>query len=172
MHQSCSSCLNPFSLLLATGDAAYVKMVPSKPMCVEPFTQYPPLGRFAVRDMRQTVAVGVIKAVEKKEGGGKVRSDLKTLNPLLYTAVDGSVACLFSAGQLSVGWDTRAWHAHRVEPPGTRAASPTFGGLLPGWLGHCRSAFLLCASPWHLGGSEPCLLPLQVTKAAAKAGKK
>lgn len=38
-------------------------MVPTKPMCVEPFTQYPPLGRFAVRDMRQTVAVGVIKAV-------------------------------------------------------------------------------------------------------------
>ena len=48
---------------VATGDAAYVKMIPSKPMCVEPFTQYPPLGRFAVRDMRQTVAVGVIKAV-------------------------------------------------------------------------------------------------------------
>jgi elongation factor 1-alpha len=59
-------------LLCDAGDAAYVKMVPSKPMCVEPFTQYPPLGRFAVRDMRQTVAVGVIKAVEKKEGGGKV----------------------------------------------------------------------------------------------------
>lgn len=35
----------------------------------------PPLppGRFAVRDMRQTVAVGVIKNVEKKSGGaGKV----------------------------------------------------------------------------------------------------
>ena len=46
-------------------------MVPSKPMCVEPFTQYPPLGRFAVRDMRQTVAVGVIKAVEKKDVAGK-----------------------------------------------------------------------------------------------------
>lgn len=40
------------------GDAAIVKMVPSKPMCVEAFTEYPPLGRFAVRDMRQTVAVG------------------------------------------------------------------------------------------------------------------
>jgi len=37
------------------------------------FTDYPPLGRFAVRDMRQTVAVGVIKGVTKKEGGqGKV----------------------------------------------------------------------------------------------------
>ena len=43
-----------------------VKMIPSKPMCVEKFTEYPPLGRFAVRDMRQTVAVGVIKDVEKK----------------------------------------------------------------------------------------------------------
>ncbi len=42
-------------------------------MCVETFTTYPPLGRFAVRDMRQTVAVGVIKAVEKKDASGKVR---------------------------------------------------------------------------------------------------
>ncbi|KAG7863961.1 hypothetical protein KL918_005417, partial [Ogataea parapolymorpha] len=45
-----------------SGDAAIVKMIPSKPMCVETFTEYPPLGRFAVRDMRQTVAVGVIKS--------------------------------------------------------------------------------------------------------------
>ena len=57
---------------IKNGDAAYVIMIPTKPMCVEPFTQYPPLGRFAVRDMRQTVAVGVIKAVEKKDIGGKV----------------------------------------------------------------------------------------------------
>jgi len=55
-----------------SGDAAIVKMVPSKPMCVEAFTDYPPLGRFAVRDMRQTVAVGVIKSVEKVEKAGKV----------------------------------------------------------------------------------------------------
>jgi len=52
-----------------SGDAAIVKMIPQKPMCVESFTDFPPLGRFAVRDMRQTVAVGVIKAVEKAEGG-------------------------------------------------------------------------------------------------------
>ena len=50
------------------GDAAMVRMVPTKPMCVESFTEYPPLGRFAVRDMRQTVAVGVIKAVNKRDG--------------------------------------------------------------------------------------------------------
>ena len=56
-----------------SGDAAIVKMIPSKPMCVESFSEYAPLGRFAVRDMKQTVAVGVIKSVEKKEtASGKV----------------------------------------------------------------------------------------------------
>ena len=58
---------------IKAGDAAIVKMIPSKPMCVESFTDYPPLGRFAVRDMRQTVAVGVIKSVVKTDkSGGKV----------------------------------------------------------------------------------------------------
>merc|ERR1712112_489192 len=40
-------------------------------MCVEPFSEFPPLGRFAVRDMRQTVAVGVIKATTPKVAEGK-----------------------------------------------------------------------------------------------------
>uniref|UniRef100_A0A8D0PFG4 Tr-type G domain-containing protein n=1 Tax=Sus scrofa TaxID=9823 RepID=A0A8D0PFG4_PIG len=58
---------------LRSGDAGLVQMIPSKPMCVESFSEYPPLGRFAARDMRQTVAVGVIKAVEKKAAtGGRV----------------------------------------------------------------------------------------------------
>merc|ERR1712048_184547 len=52
---------------IKSGDAAMVQMKPSKPMCVEAFTDYAPLGRFAVRDMRQTVAVGVIKKVQKIE---------------------------------------------------------------------------------------------------------
>jgi elongation factor 1-alpha len=51
---------------IKNGDASIVKLEPSKPMCVETFTEFPPLGRFAVRDMRQTVAVGVIKKVETK----------------------------------------------------------------------------------------------------------
>jgi elongation factor 1-alpha len=54
-----------------SGDACMVTLEPSKPMCVEVFTEYPPLGRFAVRDMRQTVAVGVIKGVSKKDVSGK-----------------------------------------------------------------------------------------------------
>jgi len=57
---------------IKSGDAAIVKLIPSKPMVVETFTEYPPLGRFAVRDMRQTVAVGVIKEVTKKSKDSKV----------------------------------------------------------------------------------------------------
>jgi len=56
---------NPKSI--KSGDAAIVDLVPQKPMCVETFTDFPPLGRFAVRDMRQTVAVGVIKGVKPKD---------------------------------------------------------------------------------------------------------
>jgi len=63
--------LEAFPKNIKSGDSAIVKMVPSKPMCVESFSEYPPLGRFAVRDMRQTVAVGVIKEVTKKLPGQK-----------------------------------------------------------------------------------------------------
>jgi elongation factor 1-alpha len=49
------------------GDSALIILKPTKPMCVESFVEYPPLGRFAVRDMKQTVAVGVIKATTRKD---------------------------------------------------------------------------------------------------------
>merc|ERR1712127_123837 len=62
--------MEDFPKKIKSGDAAIVLMTPSKPMCVETFSEYPPLGRFAVRDMRQTVAVGVIKAVDKSEASG------------------------------------------------------------------------------------------------------
>jgi elongation factor 1-alpha len=60
-------------------EAAIVQMIPQKSMVVETFAEYPPLGRFAVRDMKQTVAVGVIKAVEKKTGDkGKTTKSAQT----------------------------------------------------------------------------------------------
>merc|ERR1711895_308645 len=65
---------------IKSGDAAIVTLVPSKPMCVESFSEYPPLGRFAVRDMRQTVAVGVIKSTTPKEvAGASTKSAEKAL---------------------------------------------------------------------------------------------
>jgi elongation factor 1-alpha len=62
------------------GEAAIAVLIPTKPMCVESYTDYPPLGRFAVRDMRQTVAVGVIKKVTKgqwKDPSAKAAKDAK-----------------------------------------------------------------------------------------------
>lgn len=56
-----------FPKSIKSGDAGIVKMTPSKPMVVEPFSAFPPLGRFAVRDMKQTVAVGVIKETQPKD---------------------------------------------------------------------------------------------------------
>ena len=50
---------------LKTGDAALVKIVPTRPMVIEPVSEFPQLGRFAVRDMGQTVAAGVCVEVEK-----------------------------------------------------------------------------------------------------------
>lgn len=52
---------------LQNGDAAIVTLVPTKPLCVESFAEFPPLGRFAIRDMRTTVAVGVIRSITKEE---------------------------------------------------------------------------------------------------------
>jgi len=53
--------------VIKTNEAAMVEIVPTKPMVVEVYSDYAPLGRFAVRDMRKTVAVGIIKGVVKQD---------------------------------------------------------------------------------------------------------
>uniref|UniRef100_A0A3Q1BTV1 Elongation factor 1-alpha n=1 Tax=Amphiprion ocellaris TaxID=80972 RepID=A0A3Q1BTV1_AMPOC len=72
-----------------SGDAAIVKLIPQKPMVVESFSNYPPLGRFAVRDMRQTVAVGVIKEVEKNDISGKVTKSAQKIEDPRFTSWPG-----------------------------------------------------------------------------------
>ncbi|CAK9059415.1 Elongation factor 1-alpha (EF-1-alpha) (14 nm filament-associated protein) [Durusdinium trenchii] len=49
-----------------SGEVIKVKMRPRSLVCVEPFSAYPPLGRFAIRDQGKTVGVGVIKEVTKR----------------------------------------------------------------------------------------------------------
>lgn len=51
---------------LKTGDAAIVKITPKRPLVIERYKDFPQLGRFAVRDMGQTVAAGVVDDVKKK----------------------------------------------------------------------------------------------------------
>ena len=49
---------------LKKGEAGKVTIRPKKPMCVETFAHFAPLGRFSVRDLKSTVAVGVILSVD------------------------------------------------------------------------------------------------------------
>jgi len=52
--------------VIKQGESAIVVMTPMKPLVVEPFAKFGALGRFAVRDLKKTVAVGVIKSVTYK----------------------------------------------------------------------------------------------------------
>merc|ERR1711991_969969 len=56
---------NPTSIKKDMG--AIVKFVPEKPLVVESFKKFSPLGRFSIRDSKVTVGVGVIMSVEFKE---------------------------------------------------------------------------------------------------------
>jgi elongation factor 1-alpha len=50
---------------IKTGDAARIKVVPSRPMVVEKQSDIPQLARFAIRDMGMTVAAGMILDIVK-----------------------------------------------------------------------------------------------------------
>jgi elongation factor 1-alpha len=52
---------------IKTGDIAVVKIKPTRPIVVEKFSDFPALGRFAIRDMGQTVAAGVVLDVTPKK---------------------------------------------------------------------------------------------------------
>ncbi|TFF89550.1 MAG: translation elongation factor EF-1 subunit alpha [Promethearchaeota archaeon] len=49
------------------GDAALIELKPLRPLVLEKYAEFPQLGRFAVRDMGRTVAVGVVKDSKTKE---------------------------------------------------------------------------------------------------------
>ncbi|EQB67014.1 MAG: translation elongation factor EF-1 subunit alpha [Thermoplasmataceae archaeon] len=51
---------------IKTGDIAVVKVVPDKPLVIEKVAEFPQLGRFAIRDMGQTVAAGQCIDIELK----------------------------------------------------------------------------------------------------------
>jgi elongation factor 1-alpha len=52
---------------LKTGDAAIVKIKPTRPMVIEKVKEIPQLGRFAVRDMGSTIAAGMCMDITPKQ---------------------------------------------------------------------------------------------------------
>ena len=51
---------------IKNGDVAIVKIKPTRAIVIEKFGDFPQLGRFAIRDMGQTVASGVVLDITKK----------------------------------------------------------------------------------------------------------
>lgn len=63
-----------FPTSLSTGNVGLVEMILLKPICIETFFDYPSLGRIILRDLKQTIAVGVVVKVTK----GNIK-DMKSL---------------------------------------------------------------------------------------------
>jgi len=51
---------------IKAGDAAIIKVKPTRPLVIECVKEIPQLGRFAIRDMGQTVAAGMVMDVKPK----------------------------------------------------------------------------------------------------------
>ncbi|MFP3172123.1 MAG: translation elongation factor EF-1 subunit alpha [Acidilobus sp.] len=49
---------------IKAGDTAIVKFKPIKPLVIEKFSDFPQLGRFAMRDMGRTIGIGVVTDVK------------------------------------------------------------------------------------------------------------
>jgi len=51
---------------LKTGDSALVRFQPLRPIAIETYTEFPEIGRFAIRDMGTTIAAGVVREITVK----------------------------------------------------------------------------------------------------------
>ncbi|CAD6490298.1 MAG: Elongation factor 1-alpha [Candidatus Argoarchaeum ethanivorans] len=51
---------------IKAGDAAIITVRPTKPLCIEKVKEIPQLGRFAIRDMGQTIAAGMVIDIKLK----------------------------------------------------------------------------------------------------------
>ncbi len=52
---------------IKTGDAAIIKVKPTRPLVIERVKEIPQLGRFAIRDMGMTIAAGVVIDIKEKK---------------------------------------------------------------------------------------------------------
>jgi len=51
---------------LKTGDSDLVRFQPLRPIAIETYTEFPEIGRFAIRDMGTTIAAGVVREITVK----------------------------------------------------------------------------------------------------------
>jgi len=63
LDQKTSAVIEDNPKFLKKNEAAIVELSPIKKMCLEKYEDFPEMGRFAVRDMGRTVAVGIVKEI-------------------------------------------------------------------------------------------------------------
>lgn len=51
------------------GDIAIVRFKPIKPMVIEKYSEFPQLGRFALRDMGKTIGIGIVMDIKPAKSG-------------------------------------------------------------------------------------------------------
>ena len=51
---------------IKSGDGALVRFRPLRPISIEQYSDFPQLGRFAVRDMGTTIAAGIVRQITEK----------------------------------------------------------------------------------------------------------
>lgn len=59
--------IEEYPQFLSKGEVGEVKLIPQKPLCVERYREFPELGRFFVKNLKETAAVGVIKDFTPKK---------------------------------------------------------------------------------------------------------
>jgi len=64
LDQKTGSVIEDSPKFLKKNEAAIVELQPIKKMCLEKYEDFPEMGRFAVRDMGRTVAVGIVKDID------------------------------------------------------------------------------------------------------------
>ncbi|MFX1490275.1 MAG: EF-Tu/IF-2/RF-3 family GTPase, partial [Promethearchaeota archaeon] len=64
LDQKTGSVIEDNPKFLKRNESAIVELSPIKKMCLEKYNDIPEMGRFAVRDMGRTVAVGIVKDID------------------------------------------------------------------------------------------------------------
>jgi len=65
LDQKTNAVIEDSPKFIKRNESAIVKLQPIKKMCLEKYEKFAEMGRFAVRDMGRTVAVGIVKDLEK-----------------------------------------------------------------------------------------------------------
>ena len=91
-----------------SGDTCIVEMVPQKPMVVETFKDFPPLGRIALRDHKEVIGLGIVLETTKKNSHDQSQSQPQTFQNKKQNQPN---VCKFGIS-CKFGYQGKCWQKH------------------------------------------------------------